>query len=172
MWFFAATRLARQETTPTLPVTAATYATTDRNVRGEAKITGSVVAGHTIQGSFIANPRHQTDQANFSGALATIDRFALSDKDRPNHLFGINYRGTTRNQILIDAQYSQQKFETNSGGGTSQALLDSPFVTLDFSKQYNAPYFDASDPDQRNNRQLTGSAAYFRWGHEFKAGAE
>ena len=43
--------------------------------------------------------------------------------------------------------------------------------------QYNAPLFDASDPEQRNNRQFTASLTYFlsdrRFGsHELKGGVE
>ena len=173
LWFFVAARLSRQETTPTLNVSGAPYETTDRNMRGEAKVTATLAPGHRVQGSIIGNPRHQTNQANFPGtAFSTIDPFALSDKDRPNHLIGVNYQGTVRQQLLIDAQYSQQQFQTDAGGGTSSVLKDSPFVNLNFTQQYNAPWFDVSDPDQRNNRQITGSASYFRGGHEIKVGAE
>ncbi|HEX5106928.1 MAG TPA: carboxypeptidase regulatory-like domain-containing protein [Vicinamibacterales bacterium] len=172
LWFFLAGRYARQETSPTLPVTGAQYLTTDRNERGEIKISASVAPGHTVQGSAIGNPRRQTNQANFTGGLATIDPFALSDKERPNHLLAFTYRGVARQQLLLDAQYSHEQFETNAGGGTDRSLVESPFVTLDFSEQYNAPYFDASDPDRRNNRQLTGSAQYFTGAHQLKIGYE
>ena len=42
---------------------------------------------------------------------------------------------------------------------------------------YNAPYLDATDPEQRNNRQITGSVSTLlstgRYGsHELKGGAE
>src|SRR5207253_2615265 len=53
-----------------------------------------------------------------------------------------------------------------------------PFLTRSGTQyQYNAPLFDASDPEQRNNRQLTASLSYFlsdrRLGsHELKGGVE
>ena len=60
--------------------------------------------------------------------------------------------------MLLSAQYSQKHFATEGVGGTSTNILDSPFLTRTGTQyQYNAPYFDASDPEQRNNRQLTAS---------------
>jgi hypothetical protein len=172
VWFFLAGRVSRQQTTPTLPVTATPYETTDRNTRGEAKVTATLVPGHRVQGSVLGNPRQQTNQANFTGTVATIDPFALSDKHRPNHLIGVTYQGVAAPELLVDAQYSQQQFQTDLGGGASTSLVDSPFFSTDLRQQYNAPYFDLTDPDRRNNRQLTGSVLYFRGGHELKVGGE
>ena len=172
LWFFLAGRASNAETSPALPVTGAQYLTKDRNRRGELTITGTVGPGHTVRGSALGNPRTQEDQANFTGGLATIDPFALSDKARPNHLIGVGYTGAATARLLVEAHYSQQQFSTDAGGGTSTALVDSPFLTFDFTGQYNAPYFDGTDPDERNNRQFTASAAYFTGPHDIKAGYE
>jgi hypothetical protein len=169
LWFFVAGRYANVEISPTLPATGLVYETSDRNRRGEVKVTGTVAAGHTVQASALGNPRTQTDQANLS---ITIDRFALSDKERPNHLLGVRYTGVSSARLLLEAQYSHEQFQTDAGGGMSTAIADSPFLTPDFQQQYNAPYFDATDPDERNNRQLTGNASYFAGSHDVKAGYE
>ena len=47
-------------------------------------------------------------------------------------------------------------------GGTSTDILDSPFRTrgldgIPANQHYNAPYFDSTDPEDRNNRQVAGS---------------
>jgi hypothetical protein len=172
LWFFVAGRYANVETSPTLPATGLVYETSDRNRRGEVKVTGTLRAGHTLQASALGNPRTQKNQANFSGGLATIDPHALSDKRRPNHLLGLRYTGVASTRLLFESQYSHQQFQTDAGGGTSTAAIDSPFLTFDVRQQYNAPYFDVNDPDQRNNRQLTASASYFAGRHELKAGHE
>jgi len=172
LWFFTAGRYTNSQKSNTLPFTAAQYLSTDRNTRTELKLTGTVKPGHTLQASVLRNPREQSNQANLSGGLATIDPFALSSKVRPNHLLGVNYKGVQGQRLLTEMQYSQHQFSTNQGGGTSRNILDSPFITSDFTRQYNAPYFDATDPDGRNNRQLTGSATYFAGRHELKAGYE
>ena len=57
-------------------------------------------------------------------------------------------------------------------------IVDSPFITLTQTLgHYNAQYFDATDPENRNNQQLTGNLTYFLNGersgrHEIKVGYE
>jgi hypothetical protein len=172
LWFFTAGRYTDTQKSNTLPFTASQYLATDRNTRSELKLTGTLEPGHTLQATVLRNPREQKNQANLSGGLSTIDPFALSDKVRPNHLVGVNYKGVQGQRWLTEVQYSHHEFSTNQGGGTSRDILDSPFITSDFTRQYNAPYFDATDPDGRNNRQLTGSTTYFAGRHELKAGYE
>ena len=89
-----------------------------------------------------------------------------------------NYRGILRNDLLVEAQYSKRHFKFDGFGGTSQNLVDSPIFTLTQAPgHYNAPYFDATDPEERNNQQLTGNVTYFantenRGRHEVKVGYE
>ena len=71
---------------------------------------------------------------------------------------------------------SQRKFGFRGSGGTSTNIVDSPFIDLNQGNwHYNAQYFDATDPENRNNGQFTGNITYFvqRAGrHEFKSGYE
>ena len=89
-----------------------------------------------------------------------------------------NYRGILRNDLLVEAQFSERRYKFDGFGGTSQNLNDSPIFTLtQAAGHYNAPYFDATDPEERNNRQLTGNLTYFlnsenRGRHEIKVGYE
>jgi hypothetical protein len=79
---------------------------------------------------------------------------------------------------LAEGQYSQKRFTFENFGGTSTSLVDSPFFTLTQDlAHYNAPYFDATDPEDRNNRQFLATATYFgatnRFGsHQIKGGIE
>jgi hypothetical protein len=85
-----------------------------------------------------------------------------------------NYRGV-RGTTMFEAQYSQRKFKFADDGGTSTNIVDSPFISLSCACLYNAPYFDATDPENRNNRQITGNATKFWNGggrHETKVGYE
>jgi hypothetical protein len=172
VWFFASGRLQDLQTRGTLPYTGAVYDTTDTNRRGEIKLTATARPGHTLQASVLGNPRRQQGQPNFVGGLSTIDPAALSDKNRPNHLVTANYKGAITAKALVELQYSQQQFSTDLGGGTSSAIADSPFLSFDFTRQYNAPFFDRTDPDGRNNRQVTGSVHYFAGTHDLKGGIE
>ena len=57
----------------------------------------------------------------------------------------------------------------------ARTITDSPFVGTCYCTIYNAPYFDATDPESRNNRQFTGNLTnYWNRGgrHETKYGYE
>ena len=85
-------------------------------------------------------------------------------------------------KLFATAQVSQKKLGFRNTGGTSTDILDSPFLTrglngIPANQHYNAPYFDSTDPEDRNNRQFTGSLSYFlstgRTGtHDLKGGVE
>ena len=175
VWFFGAGRFENSSTSGTLPATAVAYTKTNDSKRYEGKLTGTVRPSHTLQGSFIDNRVHRGNEPVLS---FSIDRAALISPSTPNRLGVVNYNGALSSRMLLSAQYSQKHFATVGVGGTSTAIIDSPFLTRTGTLyQYNAPYFDATDPEQRNNRQLTASVSYFasdrRFGsHELKGGAE
>jgi hypothetical protein len=175
VWFFAAGRFEDSSTFGTMPATAVAYTKTNDNKRYEGKLTGSVRPGHTLQASFIDNRVHRANEPVLS---FSIDRAALISPSVPNRLGVVNYNAALTERMLVSAQYSQKNWSTEGVGGTSTNILDSPFLTRTGPMyQYNAPYFDASDPEQRNNRQLTASVTYFgssrHFGsHELKGGFE
>ena len=81
-----------------------------------------------------------------------------------------------KNNLLVEAQYSRapvrvQRRRRHRAPASSIRRSS----TASCSCIYNAPYFDATDPEQRNNRQLTGSVTNFwnwRGRHETKGGYE
>ena len=175
VWFFAAGRFENSSTFGTMPATAVPYTKSNDSKRYEGKLTGSVHQGHTLQGSFIDNRVHRANEPVLS---FSIDKAALISPSVPNRLGVVNYNAAVSQRMLVSAQYSQKDWASEGVGGTSSNILDSPFLTRTGTQyQYNAPYFDASDPEQRNNRQLTASVTYFasnqRLGsHELKGGFE
>ena len=175
VWFFAAGRFENSSTFGTMPATAVPYTKSNDSKRYEGKLTGSLRQGHTLQGSFIDNRVHRANEPVLS---FSIDKAALISPSVPNRLGVVNYNAAVSQRMLVSAQYSQKDWATEGVGGTSSNILDSPFLTRTGTQyQYNAPYFDASDPEQRNNRQLTASVTYFasnhRLGsHELKGGFE
>jgi hypothetical protein len=158
-----------------MPATAVPYTKTNDSKRYEGKLTGTLRPSHTLQGSFIDNRVHRANEPVLS---FSIDRAALISPSVPNRLGVVNYNAALNQRMLLSAQYSQKYFATEGVGGTSTDMLDSPFLTRTGPMyQYNAPYFDASDPEQRNNRQLTASLTYFAsdrhfGSHELKGGIE
>ncbi len=182
LWFFGAGRLEKANTSNTFAQNGGGYTRTDTNRRGEVKFTGTLAPTQMLQVSFIENA---TEEANRSavGAAALLDAGTLTTRQLPNRLFGANYNGTVKQRFFTTLQYSQKHQSFRNNGGTSTAIVDSPFRTqgvlagVPGGLFYNAPYLDSTDPEQRNNRQVTGSVSTLlstgRHGsHELKSGAE
>ena len=183
LWFFLSGRYGKTSNQITLPQTGVGLTGVDTNKRGEIKLTGTAAQGHTIQGGWVNDPRHRTNNSGLQSFV--IDPHSEVDRDNPNYYYYTNYKGVLTSSVLVEAQYSQRHFQFLNDGGTSatsgpsvtQADLvqHSPFVATCFCVAYNAPYFSASDPENRNNRQLTGSVTKF-WTmggrHETKGGYE
>ena len=180
LWFFTAGRWETTRTPNTFAQTGVAYTRTDTNRRGELKLTGRLRASDMISGTYINN---STEQANASGiaAAALLDASTLVTRKLPNRLVVVNYNGSVGSSIFTTLQYSQKRQRFQHNGGTSTALMNSPFETLGATGPgglfYHAPYLDATDPEQRNNQQLTGSVSHLlsstRAGtHDLKGGAE
>jgi hypothetical protein len=180
LWLFAAGRYETANLPNTFAQNGAGYTRTDTNRRGELKFTGTFAATQTVQASFINN---STEQANSSAVNAAVllDASLLTTRQLPNRLMALNYHGSITPLLYVDAQYSEKKQSFKNNGGTSSDIRNSPFRTLGATVPaglfYNAPYFDATDPESRNNRQLTGSLAYLLatngfGSHELKGGGE
>src|SRR5688572_26620955 len=172
LWFFAAGRYQKTATPITLPQTGITLSSNDLNKRGEIKLTGSVATNHTLQGGYLNNYRERTNNSGLQSFV--IEPASEVDRTNPNMYYFTNYRGV-RGTTIWEAQYSQRKFKFADDGGTSTNIVDSPFISLTCACLYNAPYFDATDPENRNNRQIGGNVTSFWNGagrHETKIGYE
>lgn len=174
LWFFGAGRFANVSTSETLPQSGIGYKRAETNTRAEIKLTSTLRMAHTVTGSFLNNTTEQTQPA-FS---FTIDPAAIVTRTLPNHRFVVSYRGILKPNLFAEGQYSRKTFGFRNAGGTSPAANDSPVITLTQQLgHYNAPYFDAGDPENRNNRQAAGSLSWFvvprRFGsHDLKGGLE
>jgi hypothetical protein len=182
LWFFSAGRYENSDTQHTFTQTGGAFTRTESNTRGELKLTGTIAPSHTVQASYINN---STEQANTTGVGLTrlVDASTLYTRQLPNHLLAVNYSGVLSERALATAQYSQKRQGRRNNGGSSTDIFDSPFLTLGASRNvpgflfYHAPFFDATDPEDRNNRQVTGSLSYLasteRFGsHDLSAGGE
>ena len=175
-WFFFAGRTQSSETSLTLPQTAAAFQQADDQHRWELKVTATPMTNQTVQVQYL--DRRQTSVR--PSLPITIDATASDTQDTPGHLFVANWNGVVAGRFFATAQYSQ-KANHPRFGNTSTRLADSPFLTIGRVSpgglHFGAPYFDRTDPEDRDNDQVTGSMSYFgsrpRWGtHDVKAGVE
>lgn len=158
LWFFTAGRVENTTTAQTFSRTGIANTEVDKNRRGEIKLTGTLAPSQTIQGGYLENATTMTGRPAVPGL--SIDPATVSTAKTPNwYTFG-NYHGVLNGHLLAEAQYSERRW-TREGGGTDPSIVNSPFLALTGSWQYNAPYFDLSDPEGRNNRQFTGSMTAF-----------
>ncbi len=178
VWFFGGARAERTTTASAFAQTRIPFTTANENTRYEGKVTGTIARGHTLQLSAIDN-RTNLRQPSLG---ASIDPATFTTPSTPNRIVATAWRGVLGARTFAEAQYSQKTWRLQNAGGTSAAIVDSPFLTRGVSGvpanlQYNGPYFDSTDPEERNNRQLTASVSQMLSSrgagtHEVKGGVE
>jgi hypothetical protein len=178
IWFFGGARAERTTTQSAFAQTRIPFTTSNENTRYEGKVTAALRPGHTLQGTIIDN-RTNLRQPSLS---ASIDPATFTTPSTPNRIVAANWRGVIGARTFGEAQFSQKAWKLENAGGTSAAIVDSPFLTRGVSGvpanlQFNGPYFDSTDPEERNNQQLTASVSHMvssrRAGtHEVKSGFE
>jgi hypothetical protein len=158
LWFFAAGRKESSETQQTLPESGLPFTQTRDQKRGEIKLSGAITPNHTIQGTYTKV------SDNIYRLPFTFDIDPIHDAynaEQPNDLLQVSYNGILRPNLSVEAQYSRKTFGFVNSGGTSKSIIDSPYIAQSVLAAYNAPYFDASDPEDRNNRQLAAALSYY-----------
>jgi outer membrane receptor protein involved in Fe transport len=178
LWFFLAGRQFKRDTNVTLPFTGIGYVNSDDSPRYEVKLTGNITPNNSLQVSYLNNDRKQQNNRQ----LAPFDPRSLNaNADFPNDGYSLTYSGVFTNSLYGELRYSEKKFQFKGLGGTSTDIKDSPFysygITNGISGLYNAPYFDATDPEDRNNKQYSGALSYFlatqaTGSHDMKVGIE
>ena len=176
VWFFVAGRTEETTSTVTLPQTAASLLQTDEQRRWELKLTATPWANQTLQGQYT-----QRRQSGVRPSLPfTIDPNAPDNVDQPGSVLVANWQGVVGKRFFATAQYSAKENHPRYGN-TSTNIADSPFLSLGRvspgGTHFNAPYFDRTDAEDRDNYQVTGSLAWLvstpRVGtHDIKTGAE
>ena len=174
LWFFYSGRFTGQEETDTFKDTGIGFDTASDEARNQIKLTGTLAPGHTLSGNYLRRGFERTD-STFSFSISPV---TVTDAGRPHDLFVATYRGALTDDVFAEVQYSQKRQGFRGGGGTSTDIFDSPILTRTQSLgHYNAPYFDATDPEDRNNQQITGNVTWFlssreAGSHSLKAGFE
>ena len=178
VWFFFAGRSQKTSTNTPLPATGVPFLATDKNDRAELKLTATPWMAQTIQGQY--TKRHQTGVR--PSIPISIDPNTSDDVDQSGDLAVVNWNGVVAKRFFATAQYSR-KTNHPRFGNRSTNIVDSPFMTIGRltgipgGQQYSSPYFDRTDPEDRDSNQLTGSISWFksdaRYGtHDVKVGFE
>jgi hypothetical protein len=179
LWFFAAVRDEENTAPVSLTGTAIRVPRVTSNRRLEGKITGTIASKHSLQASYIENPVEATHELQLTPLV--LPAIGTNSK-RINEGTVVNYNGVLTSSLFAEARWSEKKFGFRGLGGTSESIIDSPMNAgtrhgVPFGGYFNAPYFDATDPEDRNNESMYGAGSYFlstnRLGnHDIKGGAE
>jgi hypothetical protein len=157
LWFFAAGRKENSDTQSTLPESGLAFDRVRDEKRGEFKLSGAISPNHSLSATYTKVALDDFDETfTFS-----IDPHGAYTGKFPNDLLVVNYNGVLRSNLFVEAQYSRKKYKFEDNGGTSTNIIDSPYIAQSVLAHYGQPYFDATDPEQRNNRQLAASLSYF-----------
>jgi len=178
MWFFLAGRQDESSVSYTL---FNGYAGTNQieEPRYEVKLTGAIASNHTIMGSYLTYERKQSDERQVN----PLEYAAVSNNStREQDGFVVSYNGVFTNNLFGELRYSEKHFGFRGLGNTATAPFDSVFYAYGalpgtVGGTFNAPYFDASDPEDRDNEQWYGALSYFlstesAGSHDIKAGIE
>jgi hypothetical protein len=180
IWFFLAGHKETSSAPGSLLLTATPFTVTQTNNRPEIKLTGNIGSGHTLQVDYIDNPVKRNLEVQVSPmTLSAVGTNSV----RENRGYTAFYSGVLATNVFAEARYSKKHFGFRGLGGTLTDIVNSPFrsstrFTGDTAAgTFNAPYFDATDPEDRNNKQAAASLSYFlstpRLGsHDIKGGYE
>jgi hypothetical protein len=172
-WFFLAARQQETGEQRTLVETSIPYEFGIDNPRYEAKLTITPWPNHTIQGSWLESNLQQTNTTPLPGR--TMDPRAFAAWRLPNERWAVSWNGIFGSSLFAEVKYSQKLFGFRDLGGTSRVITDSPFLTTNQALQYHAPFFDSTDPEDRDNEDLTMVVSYFaddrgRGSHDIRIG--
>ena len=165
LWFFLAGRYIDRTTTTTLPVTseAVTTPTNGTPHRGQAHRQHQREPYAAVRLHLVEPARQRTSRRSPSRPRASGDSRIPSNRRASS---SASYNGVFTPALIGSLRYSEKKFQFKGSGGTNPDLVaGTPFFsdasgTQDFL-HYHAPYFDATDPEDRNNQDFAGSLSYY-----------
>ncbi len=179
VWFFHAGRRQNTATPTPFPTTGIPFDTEVTNNRAEIKGTATVVTNQTVFGSYL---RNNTDETRPSFGFS-IEPSSVVNRQLPNNLWVAGWRGVLNESFFATVQVSRRQFGFRNTGGTDTNIVNSPMISrgrlpgVTATQHFNAPYFDSTDPEDRDNRQVAASVSYFlttagTGSHDFKFGYE
>lgn len=165
IWFFNGNRYQDSVTNLNLSEIGTAYSNGINNKRFELKVTATPFANHTFSVGYLNNPTEQTNQPSINSTFSADPR-TLVNRELPNNRWVTNWQGVLSSSLYATFQYSRKDFGFRNAGGSETAITRSPMLSRGVlpgvtpTRHYNAPYFSALDPEDRNNRQFAGSLSY------------
>lgn len=168
LWFFGAARDEESTGQASLASTGLPFVTGTTEERFEGKLTLNIGDRHQLQGQ-MTDREQETDNRSFAFSATPNTRRIRQD---PQELMVGRYNGALTDALFGELQYSEKKQAFINTHGDEGLRVSSPFFAF-FTQNaagnfvgsptvhFNAPYFDGSDPEDRDNQQIYGALSWF-----------
>ena len=125
-------------------------------------MTQSFKQAHRLTGSYTNIQSEERNEA-FPDASNVMDTRTLVTRQLPQDLLSINYGGVVRNNLYLEAQFSQRQFTfQNSGGKTTDLINGTQILDQQTGALWWAPAFcGVCGDEERDNRSLLLKGSYF-----------
>jgi hypothetical protein len=158
------------------PLGDITFPTSDKQVRLEGKLTGTINASHTIVASYVDVARTLTNTSDASELDLSV---VNAEETNPNTLLVADYNGVITPSLFVEGQFTQKEFSfLGSGARCYELLCGTRISDRARGASFNSPVFRYKpEGEQRDHKAWFLKAEYFlssaRLGsHDIKAGFE
>jgi outer membrane receptor for ferrienterochelin and colicin len=161
LWFFGAGRFENETLGQETTHTRVAYERVTDEKRYEGKLSWSPSSRHSFRGSYSQIDAIQN--GGFFTSAPIMDTLSLTDREDPQTLLSLNYTGTLRNNLFVEAQYARRELSFIGVGAKSTDLIEG---TLLVDSQRGARYHAATfcgvcTPELRDNENYLVKANYF-----------
>jgi len=158
LWFFGATRIKEEETARSTAFTSIPYIRSNDEKRYEGKLTFTPRANHSLQASYTAIDRVQT---NFTSQVV-MDKLSLGVQKQPSDLLSVRYSGIVSPNLSVELQYSTRHLSINTGATSRDRIQGTLLTDGSRNARYWSPTFCAICGDEkRDNDDVVGKVSYF-----------
>jgi outer membrane receptor protein involved in Fe transport len=161
LWFFGAGRMESETLGQDTTFTRVAYERVTDEKRYEGKLTWSPSTRHGFRGSY--SKIASTQNGGFFVSAPIMDLASLTDREDPQTLLSLNYTGTLRNNLFLEAQYSRRELSFVGVGAKSTDLIDGTLL-IDGqrgSRYHSATFCGVCTPEIRDNENYLLKANYF-----------
>jgi hypothetical protein len=160
--FFTAGRFINQQfSRSTIAPLSIPYVAENNRKRYEIKLTGSLTSNHQFDGSWTKETLNQTNDT--FQVTTSMDMESLYNRQTPQDLFTITYRGSLSPQFFVEGRFSARHFSFIGSGSPFTDLIKGTLL-LDRQRggRYWSPTFcGVCDNEKRDNDEYFAKGTYF-----------
>ena len=161
-WFFGAGRFFEQSQANETGYTRSAYSFDNDEKRYEGKVTQAIAAGHNVRVAYTGITETEANNV-WPSPQEVMDLRSLHTRELPQSLLSLQYSGTLKSNLFLEAQYSARQFSFENSGGTSRDLIDGTVLRSQQTGAYwwSPNFCGVCGPEERDNDNLFLKSTYF-----------